>query len=353
MRLLPAAALAVLLALPQPGVRADAAEAIENLLEARWYEIEIIVFERLDVLDVNTSEQLTQTRARQWPANLLEAASGSDAAANEISTRPLVRSEDNPRCLGFPLLPEPEPPASRFLMRQEPPLPTPEEMLRRASQPLVTAADDENESVSDQLTADATAAPDDSATADTAPRTAQLPLTPYLQFLADGARFEQSLYATAYTWLDELAMVDYVKAINRQSHLRPLLHRRWRAPIPPREAPLPLYFASEVDASAPLTRAGLAKLEGHVSVTVGRYLHFAPTLWYHADNLGMAPIALPAGAITPVPDESRYMVLEESRRMRSGDLHYIDHPKLGVVVRIDPVAIPPELQAAWEALEAP
>ena len=37
--------------------------------------------------------------------------------------------------------------------------------------------------------------------------------------------------------------------------------------------------------------------------------------------------------------------------MRSAEIHYLDHPKLGVVVRIDPVPIPDALTAAFDALE--
>jgi hypothetical protein len=33
-------------------------------------------------------------------------------------------------------------------------------------------------------------------------------------------------------------------------------------------------------------------------------------------------------------------VLREQRRMRSGELHYEDHPRLGVLVLVTPVAAP-------------
>ena len=50
---------------------ADAVDEIEDLLAERWFEIEFIVFERLNVLDVNSTEQLTQKLPRQWPNYLL------------------------------------------------------------------------------------------------------------------------------------------------------------------------------------------------------------------------------------------------------------------------------------------
>ena len=163
-------------------------------------------------------------------------------------------------------------------------------------------------------------------------QTPQLTLPPYLQFLADVAAFESSLYDSSYVWLPELTMTPYVKAINRQSHMRPLLHRRWRAPITPRDQPQPVYIVSETDERAPPTRAGFAKLEGFVNVTVGRYLHFAPTLWYHADNLGMHPVAFPAGNALPLPDPSSYMELRQSRRLVRGELLRITGVALGLLV---------------------
>jgi hypothetical protein len=335
MKALLCAAMALVLAVGSFPAAADGADDIEKLLQARWYEVEIIVFERLDVLDVNSPEQLTQRRPRRWPHNLLD-----------IDTP--LQADDSQQaaayCLGYPLLAEEDPAHPLLLPRQEPPLPDADEMLRRAAvnQPAAEVTDEiaEPEDVPPQ------------AQPALELQTPQLTMTPYLQFLADVAAFEASLYDTSYTWLEELTMMPYVKAINRQSHLRPLVHRRWRAPIPQRNQPQPVYIASESDEAAPRTRAGFAKLEGFVDVTVGRYLHFAPTLWYHADNLGMSPIALPTLDALPLPDTSGYMELRQSRRLRSGDLHYLDHPKFGVIVRIDPVAIPAHLMQAWEALES-
>ena len=39
----------------------------------------------------------------------------------------------------------------------------------------------------------------------------------------------------------------------------------------------------------------------------------------------------------------RFMHIAERRRLRSRELHYIDHPKIGIIVRIDPLPIPEAL----------
>jgi hypothetical protein len=106
-------------------------------------------------------------------------------------------------------------------------------------------------------------------------------------------------------------------------------------------------------------------LEGSIGVTLGRFLHFRAELAYREPLMGRTPIdqalapamdgsdaaiAEPLRALTPdelVPDG--YLLLQESRRMRSGELHYLDHPKLGILVRMEPVTMPEELAEALAA----
>ena len=97
-----------------------------------------------------------------------------------------------------------------------------------------------------------------------------------------------------------------------------------------------------------------------MGITLGRYLHFKADLFFHAPGLGMTPAAAlmtDSGESQLVeaeetPGTAGYMQLSESRRMRSEELHYLDHPKLGVVVRVDPISMPEALLAELEALEA-
>ena len=74
---------------------------------------------------------------------------------------------------------------------------------------------------------------------------------------------------------------------------------------------------------------------------------------------GLAPVDLPLpngdeinggeiSAQSVTPNGLRYMELSESRRVRSGDLHYLDHPKFGIIVRIDTIEIPQELESALQ-----
>jgi hypothetical protein len=100
------------------------------------------------------------------------------------------------------------------------------------------------------------------------------------------------------------------------------------------------------------------ELSGSVAVTLGRYLHFRTALNYVAPALGAIPMQValsPEGEALPVDDIEGFgpgfMTLAQSRRMRSEELHYLDHPKLGVVVRIDPISIPDHLLELHTALD--
>ncbi len=344
----------VLLTVLGSGAHGADAEDLEDLLEARWFDIELVVFERLDVLDVNSSERLSLTAPRRWPENLSRFYD-NPADAETVTIEPYDFDAVAIECLGYPELAEPDPlhpllqPVTEFS----------DETLRAQAE--LEAALEAESAALEEATPEASAAQvedlaEGEASADAfegiVPQNAPaIVMTPYLQLLADVAAFEETLYAGAFQPNGERGLINEVKALNRQRHLRPLIHTRWRQPVPPRATPMPLYLSAVVDESAPMTESGFAKLEGFVSVTVGRYLHFAPTLWYHADTLGMQPIALPASAHSIPGASDSYMALEESRRMRSGELHYIDHPKIGVLVRIEPVAFPEPILEAWEALE--
>lgn len=184
---------------------------------------------------------------------------------------------------------------------------------------------------------------------------------PLLDFLAMLNSFERSLDAQSYRWLpeDELLMQIEARRIESRDELHILIHGRWIQPVPERTLPEPLLvqYGARV--------GNTQQLEGTMAVTLGRYLHFQATLWYREPALGQQPVDIPLGdaflASSPfsridrsitLPEPSQgYMLLSQSRRLRSNEIHYLDHPKFGIVVRIDPVAIPQELILLLEALE--
>lgn len=167
---------------------------------------------------------------------------------------------------------------------------------------------------------------------------------------------------------DQWQLGDIAARISAQKDFRPLFHAAWRQPA-----------ANSAESQSVLIRGGDAyddhrELEGWVKLSVERYLHFETDLWLSTfkSTAGLEQMPWPklprlpftssaqlsdeAGppAITdtiaePTPTNpsffdfrhrqyvvDRTVVLRQSRKMRSGELHYIDHPLMGVLVKVIP-----------------
>ena len=55
-------------------------------------------------------------------------------------------------------------------------------------------------------------------------------------------------------------------------------------------------------------------------------------------------MAVPGTADLLKSDKQGYMELIETRRMRSSELHYLDHPKIGIIAQIEEVTLPSALE---------
>ncbi len=171
---------------------------------------------------------------------------------------------------------------------------------------------------------------------------------------------------------------------------RVLFHQAWRQPI-----------VDKAEATSIIINAGdiygtHSELEGTLSISVSRYLHLKTNLWFSefAHNYGQdrgewpelpvrpsqqeysltqfeENIESPWDRVQPLNDEydkildrpfvpEQITLIKQKRRMRSKEVHYIDHPKVGIVILLDPYEVP-ELTpvdtsfegSAEEAVEAP
>jgi Peptidoglycan-binding protein, CsiV len=99
--------------------------------------------------------------------------------------------------------------------------------------------------------------------------------------------------------------------LRRSRNYQPLAHFGWTQPGYARGEPR--YMS--IDALVP----GGAGVSGQIALSRGRYLHLTLELAFD------------------VPEEGGgRMVLRQTRRMRSNERHYIDHPKFGVIAIITP-----------------
>jgi hypothetical protein len=291
---------------------AAAAEPPSEGARSPWYYTEVVIFQRPRILEHAGDEVLVRSRGASLPRQLL-LMHGDRTPERHWPLQGTTRA-----CLSFPMLTLLPPPGDGGATPQGQPPPTIEPYLQ---------AD---------------------------------PLLDYLRALR---RFEDDLAAQSHRWLakDTFTLAPQAQRLTRSGGYQVLLHGRWLQAVPPRESPQPLLIQA-----GPQLGDGYA-LEGAIGVTLGRFLHFEAELTYREPLLGQSPVdhafatddgtpaglrAVPQRTLTPAdlqPDG--YLLVQESRRMRSGELHYIDHPKLGILVRSEPVSVPESLSAARLALE--
>lgn len=164
--------------------------------------------------------------------------------------------------------------------------------------------------------------------------------------------FERGLFREGWRWqYDNLSLRTAAIRMRRSGDYEVMHHGKWLQPVPPRDNAAPLL----IQLGAPDTTF---ELEGSVSVTLGRFLHFATRVWLQKTppETRSAPVSEgeaesgPADTGGPSIDAAGYVLLSESRRMRPGELHYLDHPWLGILVRIEPAEAPEALLDRLESL---
>ncbi len=167
---------------------------------------------------------------------------------------------------------------------------------------------------------------------------------------SDGSRFE---------WLPEssLELAAVARQLNRSGRYRTLMLSGWRQPgYGPRRA-VPVHLRSDPSvvliqaaepgvtppASVPASDSGA--VDGIVRVHRSRYLHVLVDLLY------TRPAEPGAGAADTLADVPKPVLVRmtQTRRMRSRELYYYDHPLFGVLVKI----IPYGAQQAAEPTEDP
>jgi hypothetical protein len=113
---------------------------------------------------------------------------------------------------------------------------------------------------------------------------------------------------------EKFKLTAFEDRLRRARDYRPIAHIGWTQPGFPRDAARFFNIAALVPQASGLS--------GQVALSRGRYLHLTLDLVYSP------PVA---DGETP----QRY-VLQQSRRMRSNERHYIDHPKFGVIAVVTP-----------------
>jgi hypothetical protein len=85
---------------------------------------------------------------------------------------------------------------------------------------------------------------------------------------------------------------------------------------------------------------GHHQLEGAIGVSMGRFLHLHTQLHLNQFITNPNPTSNNASQFISIPYQqaqiSQRYSMQQQRKMRSKELHYLDHPKLILLVRFDP-----------------
>lgn len=126
----------------------------------------------------------------------------------------------------------------------------------------------------------------------------------------------------------QLQLGGVYKSLEGSGHYQPLLHIGWRQPGLSGSEAASIAIPSDW---RPWANGVRPPLHGLVRFQQDRFLHLAVDLRYQPEAAAQ-PVAFPAEdaaeAAQPV-----YMH-QQSRRLRTGELHYLDHPTLGVLVQV-------------------
>jgi hypothetical protein len=145
------------------------------------------------------------------------------------------------------------------------------------------------------------------------------------------------------------------RSISRSSLYKTLVHQSWLQPI-----------VSDKDSLPILIQAGdhfddMYELDGTITINRSRFLHVDADLWYTEFSplyqQGDAAVSTAESLLAPEPlspqlrskypqvarwesTRGQYLKvhshpLQQSRRMRSSTLHFIDHPRFGILIRIE------------------
>ena len=155
------------------------------------------------------------------------------------------------------------------------------------------------------------------------------PASPESVARAAFAAFEGALAHSSMRWREDgLTLTGHVRRMRRSGAYDVLRHGRWQQPTVTPGSAVPLLVQL-----GPRRPDGLFEVEGTLRVSRARYIRVDAELWLHGAYASRSPNGTEGG----------YAVLSETRRMRARKVHYLDHPMLGLVIRVEPLEMPDAL----------
>ena len=304
--------------------------SLQELIDGKWYEVELIVFKRLNIQA--TSEQLVAQDPPIWPPNiqLLSNQENDSIVFFEHDTK----AEGDPFCVSDEIPDFPD--GLEIILSQgyEPELLNDFDATSSQVLNIGTLSLDRTEEKDSDQTTELSEQSSLSEQEDT-----QMTQNPSTDNSSESVtqeitKFEGYLRRASFLELleNQKDLIKEKQLLDEEPDLHVTHHLSWLQSVPERGKPLSIMV--------PKTEANLA---GYVRVTIGRYLHFEADLWTTMEKIDQ----------TDSPQDNQFMALRESRRMRSNELHYLDHPALGIITKISPYSIDSDIAKRWLEAQNP
>ena len=173
---------------------------------------------------------------------------------------------------------------------------------------------------------------------------------------------------------EDFTFSSYLTELERKNNIKPLYHTAWRQPRIDKLKSQPLLIQA-----GSITEDGQFELEGTIKISIKRYIHIDTDLWLSKyektevvpesdwwafpadekpfvlqDNLIRteinktldAPITgralAPIGSVSPSYHTKYIARMQQTRRMNRDELHYLDHPLFGLLVKTVRYEMPEE-----------
>lgn len=326
------------------GTRHAGAAVAEDFLQQRWYRLEMMIFEQNPALAVREGfsedgvaarERLLETVRYPNRAFALAEAPGTPAGAVAFGPPPTA-DEDLPLVIAnlvppawyAPCAAESwNPPIPRRVHPSGTSAPTPPDPCLPPD-PWQVEREGLEQGMHQTVPGPAPEQPDPTVVPDGASRDPETDIRgeAWAALTQAFSEYEAELMRTSYVWRRSTPLFA-AERTTLARHYNLIAAGSWHQPVPPRSEPLPLVV--QVGTRDDARRF---PLEGWLSVTLGRYVHLHVVLEYR----------LPDGRIA---------LVAEQRRMRTDEPHYLDHPAIGILARVDPVPLPETLGLLLDELE--
>ena len=136
------------------------------------------------------------------------------------------------------------------------------------------------------------------------------------------------------TKIKSIGLDKYAKKLDSRKRYNVLVHKAWRqAGLADNEAiDIPIDSRTLTSTGGTIPAGDKNNIEGTIKIVLGRYLHIYTDMIYRQPNENYNP-AMIGEAAQPY----KQFPIKSHRRMRSKELHYLDHPMVGILVMAMPV----------------